>query len=209
VYLDLLSKPDLEVELACSLGPEPLVLCTYHPVTLHGDDGYGALLELFKALDCFPKIRVVFTKSNADAGGRAINQAIDQFVAEHPDRMAAFITLGQVRYLSLLSMADVVLGNSSSAIIEAPTACTATVNIGERQKGRLYAPSVICCTESASSISAALNQALLPEFRNIVRKGETFYGEAGAVATRIKQEIKQVQLGGILLKHFYDLPDLA
>jgi UDP-hydrolysing UDP-N-acetyl-D-glucosamine 2-epimerase len=204
--LNLLSRTCLEESLGFSLEPGPLILCTYHPVTLSHDGGYAALLALFTALDAHPDVRVVFTKGNADAGGRALNQKIDAFVEENSHRMAAFTHLGQLRYLSLLVEADVVLGNSSSAIIEAPAAQTATVNIGKRQKGRLHAPSIISCDESAKGIEAAISKALSPEFQAIVRKKKTFYGEGGHVARNMKKIMKEVKLENMLSKYFYDVP---
>ena len=134
-----------------------------------------------------------------------INHIIDDYAARNADRMASFVNLGRIYYLSLLRAADVVLGNSSSGIIEAPTARTATVNIGDRQRGRLKAPSVIDCTESAESIVSGIKKALSTEFQRIVAEGKTFFGEGGA-STRIKQVLKEAPLDeGVLMKHFHDV----
>ena len=202
--LNLLNRAELEKALDFKLSPAPVILCTYHPVTL-SEDGAGYVLgELLKALDRLPSARVIFTKGNADTGGRVINQMIDDYALRNPERVAAFVSLGQVRYLSLLREVDVVLGNSSSGIVEAPTARTPTVNIGDRQRGRLKAPSIIDCDESADSILIAIEKALSPEFQKIAAKGETFFGEDGA-SKRIKQVLKEASLEGILLKRFHDL----
>lgn len=202
---DLLCRSDLEKAINFQLSPGPVILCTYHPVTLRGDYAGGAIRELFKALESVPDGRVVFTKSNADTGGRVINHIIDDYAARNADRMASFVNLGRIYYLSLLRAADVVLGNSSSGIIEAPTARTATVNIGDRQRGRLKAPSVIDCTESAESIVSGIKKALSTEFQRIVAEGKTFFGEGGA-STRIKQVLKEAPLDeGVLMKHFHDV----
>jgi UDP-N-acetylglucosamine 2-epimerase (non-hydrolysing)/GDP/UDP-N,N'-diacetylbacillosamine 2-epimerase (hydrolysing) len=202
--LDLLSRPTLEKTLGFRLNPGPVILCTYHPVTLSENDADGPLREVFKALDRLPNARIVFTKGNADTGGRVINQLIDDYTARNTDRVAAFVSLGQVRYLSLLREADVILGNSSSGIIEAPTARTPTVNIGDRQRGRLKAPSIIDCDESADLISAAIEKALSPAFQKIAAEGKTLYGDGNA-SKRIKQVLKETPLDGILFKRFYDL----
>lgn len=202
--LDLLDRKKLGEALGFSLDPGPILLCTYHPVTLSEDDAGNAVKELFKALDRLPNGRVIFTKGNADTGGRIINQLIDDYVVSKSERVAAFISLGQIRYLSLLRVADVVVGNSSSGIIEAPTARTATVNIGDRQRGRLKAPSIIDCDQRAESIFAAIQRALSPGFQMIAAKGETYFGHGGA-SRQIKQTLKQAYLKDILFKQFYDL----
>lgn len=204
IGLRLLNRSEFETALDFKLSPAPVILCTYHPVTLNKDDAGRSLQELFKALDRLPDARVVFTKGNADAGGRVINQMIDDYAAKNSGRVAAFTSLGQERYLSLLREASLVLGNSSSGIIEAPTARIPTVNIGDRQRGRLKAPSIIDCAEQADAIVAAINNALSPEFQKVVAEGNTFYGKGGA-SRQIKQVLKTTSLEGILLKRFYDL----
>lgn len=204
MQLNLLSRSALESALDFRLHPGPVILCTYHPVTLSEDSAGNALQNLFESLDRLPSTKVVFTKGNADAGGRVINQMIDDYAARNAGRVAAFVSLGQIRYLSLLREADVVLGNSSSGIIEAPAAHTPTVNIGDRQRGRLKAPSIIDCDESVDAISAAIERALSPEFQKIAAEGKTFFGDGGA-SKRTKQVLKEIPLEGILLKRFYDL----
>ena len=204
IQLNLLNRAELEKALDFKLNSAPVILCTYHPVTLSESDADYVLGELFKALDRLPSAKVVFTKSNADMGGRVINQMIDDYALKNPERVAACVSLGQVRYLSLLREADVVLGNSSSGIVEAPTARIPTVNIGDRQRGRLKAPSIIDCDESVDSILIAIEKALSPGFQKIAAKGETYFGKDGA-SKRIKQILKEISLEGILLKHFHDL----
>lgn len=202
--LNLLTRLEVEEALSFRLSPGPVILCTYHPVTLNENDAGCVLKEVFKALDRMPGIKVIFTKGNADTGGRVINQMIDDYACDNSDRVVAFVSLGQVCYLSLLRESDLILGNSSSGIVEAPTACTPTVNIGDRQRGRLKAPSIIDCDESADSISAAIKKALSPEFQKVAEEGRTFFGEGGA-SKRIKQVLKASSLDGVLLKHFHDL----
>ena len=203
--LESLERPELEHELGFALQPGPLILCTYHPVTLREGGAVGELEAMLQALDALPSARVVFTKGNADTFGRTANAMIDRYVANNATRSVAFSSLGQLCYLSLMREADVVLGNSSSGIIEAPAARTPTVNIGERQTGRLKAPSIIDCGGSSESIAEAINTALSPEYQELADQGETVYGEGG-VAEQIKEILKRTTLDGILFKRFYDLP---
>ncbi|WP_107806764.1 UDP-N-acetylglucosamine 2-epimerase [Nodularia spumigena] len=202
--LDLLDRASLERSLNCHFTTDTIILCTYHPVTLTDSSVIQAVDQIFQAFDQFPKAQIVFTKSNADAGGRIINKMIDTYVDKNKTRATAFTSLGQVRYLSLLIQSSVVVGNSSSGILEAPTALTPTVNIGDRQCGRLKAPSIIDCDDSAESIVKAITKALSPEFQQIVTKGESFYGK-GYAAKSIKQIIKGTSLEKILFKQFYNL----
>lgn len=200
-----LNRSALEQTLDFALSPGPLLLCTYHPETLSTSDLSASVHALCAAFDQLPNARIVFTKANADSGGRLINQILDTYVEKNKNRMASFVSLGQHRYLSLLRQADAVVGNSSSGILEAPSACTPTVNIGHRQHGRLKAPSIIDCDESTLSISVALEKALSPEFKAIAAQGKTFFGDGGA-APRIKQVLKETPIGTLHLKHFFDLP---
>lgn len=203
--MPLLDRGELAQSLDFSLEPGgPIFLCTYHPVTLRQDDAGQAMGQLLAALDRFPQARIVFTKGNADTGGRIINQMVDEYAARYPGRVAAFTSLGQVRYLSVLRLADVVVGNSSSGIIEAPATRTPTVNIGPRQDGRLRADSIIDCGESADAIAQALTQAMSPSFRQRIATVECPFGD-GRASGRIKQVLKDFPLQAILAKRFFDL----
>jgi len=205
--LEPLTRPQLEAALGFALTPGPLLLCTYHPATLDAD-GTNGFAPLFEAFDRRPSWRVVFTKSNADAGGRAFNAAIDAYVAERTDRCAAFTSLGLTRYLSLLLEADVCVGNSSSGIIEAPTARVPTVNIGARQNGRLKAASILDCGPMADEIVRTIEHALSDEFARVVANGVTLYG-SGDAAARIHGILRDVPLEGVLNKRFHDLHGAA
>jgi UDP-hydrolysing UDP-N-acetyl-D-glucosamine 2-epimerase len=200
--LTLLDRGDLEQELGIGL-TTPLALCTFHPETLSGQSAEQAISPLFEAIDAVPQLQVVFTKGNADAGGRELNRLVDEFVAARPGRTAAFTSLGQLRYLSLMAIADLVLGNSSSGILEAPTAGTPTVNIGDRQRGRLRAPSVIDTPNEAGSIRDAILLALGPDVQQVAARRESPFGSAGASA-RIADVVATHKLDGILPKRFHD-----
>jgi len=202
--LDLLSRQDFEQSIDFSLGHRSCIV-TYHPVTLSQIPPVQPFKELLRALDSFSELHVVFTKSNADTDGRIINQMIDSYVQRHPERACAFTSLGQRRYLSALHHVDVVIGNSSSGIIEAPAVPVPTVNLGDRQGGRLRAASVIDCAEKKAAIMDALKKALSPSFRKEIRDVSSPYGD-GHTAPRIKERLKSVPLdGNVLKKGFYDL----
>jgi UDP-hydrolysing UDP-N-acetyl-D-glucosamine 2-epimerase len=200
--LELLARGDLEVALERGL-PSPLILCTYHPVTTRSE-AWAGMEAVLEALEGIPEAHVVFTRPNSDTGGREINRAIDEFVRRNPERTAVFVSLGPVRYLSLLREADVVLGNSSSGIIEAPAAGVPTVDVGERQRGRLRADSVIDAREDASEILRALRRALSPEFRANAARCRSWYGRGGS-SRKICEVLKAAPLEALRTKRFHDL----
>lgn len=201
--LELLDRHQLEEELGFELR-RPTLLVTYHPATLTPTATAPALDALFVALEQLPEARVVFTKSNADAHGRMIDRAVDIYVAEHPEQAIAFRSLGHTRYLSMVRQADAVVGNSSSGLIEAPALHTPTVNMGDRQQGRLRAPSVIDCGETPEEILAAIRKAVSDDFRQLAATSGSPYGDGSAVP-RIKDVLATYPLDGILLKRFHDL----
>ena len=182
----------------------PTFLITYHAVTLCERPPEAAICELLAALDGFPEARLIFTQTNADTHGRAIQQHIEDYAWHHRERAVAVKTLGQRRYLSAMAAASVVIGNSSSGLVEAPAMGTPTVNIGIRQGGRLRAPSVIDCDEQAGAIRGAINQALSPAFQALAKRRESPYGGPGAAA-RMIQVLKTTPLDSILLKRFHDV----
>lgn len=186
----------------------PLFVVTYHPVTLAENGGEGAMQSLCDALAEFPDATILVTGVNADPGNAAIRKLIMALTSGHGSTIVARESLGQRRYLSALRQAAVVIGNSSSGLIEAPAAGVPTVNIGPRQRGRLRAPSVIDCGETASEIAAAIRRALDPAFREAAFRTAPPYGSGGA-AMMITRILREVRLDGILMKSFHDLPDVA
>ncbi len=202
--MDLLDRDELEQSIDFELGEKSCIV-TYHPVTLSEGSPAEPFEELLTALDQFADLRVIFTKSNSDTEGRVINRIIDDYVQNHPERSCAFTSLGQRRYLSALHNVDAVVGNSSSGIIEAPAVPVPTVNLGDRQGGRLRAESVIDCEENRERIRDALRQALSPAFREKIQGVTSPYGD-GRTSPRIKEKLKDVPLGeDVLKKGFYDL----
>ncbi len=201
--LQLLSKEDLQQKNNFKL-KEPTLLVTYHPVTNDKESGIMGLKNLLIAMDAFPEASILITKSNADVEGKSYSMLIDEYAAQRPEKVRAFITMGQINYLSAMRFASVVVGNSSSGIIEAPFFKTATVNIGKRQDGRLKARSIIDCSEEKEEIINAIKVALSSEFRDRLPSTESLYGQ-GATAAKIKETLKRVKLNGIQNKKFYDL----
>jgi UDP-hydrolysing UDP-N-acetyl-D-glucosamine 2-epimerase len=199
--LQWLNRDALQASLQVPL-TSPLFLVTYHPVTLANDDPALPMAELLAALQRFPDATIVFTYPNADAGGRKLIAMVDAFVAQSPARRHAFVSLGQQRYLSLMKLADVVLGNSSSGLTEAPALQRATVNIGDRQKGRLKASSVIDAKEQRDDIERALRKAQSPEFTQTLNQTTSLYGK-GNVGLQIKEQLKRVPL--TVQKSFFDI----
>lgn len=203
--LPLLSREALEEELNFPLG-HPAFLVTYHPETLGSMKPEMALTELLHALDRFPDSRVIFTKPNADAGGRLLAHMIDEFGAARPDRVLVVTSLGQVRYLSAIKHCDVVIGNSSSGIVEAPAFGKAAVNIGGRQDGRLKASSVLDCPINSEAIADAIKWALSSEFQDLAANTESLYGDSDA-SGRIVTFLKKADLTEPKCKCFFDSTD--
>lgn len=196
-----LTRAELEESLEIQL-KKPLFLITYHPVTLPDSPPESAMRELLAALEQFPGATMIFTYPNADTGGRILIECLDHFVAKHPDNTKAFASLGQQRYLSLMREADIVIGNSSSGLIEAPAVKKATVNIGDRQKGRLKATSVIDAAEECSAIAYAVNRALSDEFRASLPYTPSIYGQgnvSGQIRLLLKSPLPDVR------KSFFDI----
>ncbi len=203
--LPLLSRRALAASLGFAPG-RPFLLVTYHPATLAASvAGAEALFSALTAtLQSHPDANLLITGSNADPGHGPIARQAAAFVQRWQGRAHLVASLGQVRYLSALGTADVVIGNSSSGLLEAPVAGTPTVNIGDRQKGRLRAASVIDCADDARSIAAAIAQALSPKFRAGLRRQPS--PTAGRnVARRIKTVLARVSLAGLTQKGFHDL----
>ena len=140
-------------------------MVTYHPVTLGNRSPKDEIDDFLLALDAFPELKVLFTMPNSDQGGDVIRHAIEGYCRQNGDRCSCYSSLGVHRYLSALQYVVAVVGNSSSGLIEVPSAHIPTLNIGERQKGRIHGESVLDCGSDTASIIAGLNQVLSYEFR--------------------------------------------
>lgn len=203
VLLDLLEREAFEEAIGFKLGQKN-ILITFHPVTLESRTAENQFSNLLNAIDVLDDTKFIFTKPNADTDGRIIIKQIDAYVANNPHKACAFVSLGQLKYLSALQFIDVVAGNSSSGLTEAPSFKIPTVNIGDRQKGRIKAKSVIDCGPSTAEISKALKKAMSSEFRETVKHVENLYGGGGA-SKKILDIIKRTDLTDILKKSFYDI----
>lgn len=196
-------KEELEQELGISLG-QPLFMVTYHPATLGKLPAEKAFAELLSALDLFPEASIIITKPNADAGGRLLAKMADSWAKERKAPTRCVASLGQLRYLSLVRLADAVIGNSSSGIVEAPVFKVGTVNIGSRQDGRLRAQSIIDCEDDCASIHRSILRSLSVEFRSELPDTKSLYGDCNA-SHQILEILKSSSIPQHLSKRFYDV----
>lgn len=207
VGLDHLSRGKrLSVEaLASSLGfglRQPYFLVTYHPVTQSEEDPGQVFSNILTALEDFPEYQVLVTYPNADNGGRDIIPRLEGFARAYPERVCAVKSLGSERYLAAMAGAAIVVGNSSSGLIEAPSFHLPAVNVGCRQQGRLCAESVIHCATGSEDISAAIRHALTPGFLSLCTRVVNPYGR-GDASGQIVKVIESVR--GPLRKRFHDI----
>lgn len=200
--MKLLDRRALEEALKLRLGRRNL-LVTFHPVTLDENSSAHQMTALLQALDELGDTNLIFTMPNADTGGQELVSLLEAFVSTHPNARV-YRSLGQLRYLSCMQFVDGVIGNSSSGLAEAPSMGVGTVNIGDRQKGRQKAKSVIDCLPDRQSIADAIRKLYSPDFREILKTTVNPYGDGGA-SEKIVQVLKDYPLDGILKKTFYDL----
>lgn len=201
--IKLLSREELERSLELSFGQKNL-LVTFHPVTLEGEAGSVAQMsELLAALDKLDDTTLIFTMPNADTGGRELSAMVREFTQAHPNAKV-YTSLGQLRYFSCLAQIDGVVGNSSSGLAEAPSFNIGTVNIGDRQKGRLKAKSVIDCEPNREAIQTALETLYSDEFRASLAAVTNPYGNGGASEAIVKV-LAEYPLENIRKKQFYNL----
>jgi len=203
--LEPVPKEALEAFLGLTLRA-PTFLVTYHPVTMDADGGLSAMQALLTAIDTSDG-SIVITGANADPGATAIRESLQSFANARPGRVVVVESLGARRYLNLMRHVDAVVGNSSSGLLEAPAIGVPTVDIGPRQQGRLRAPSVLHCGESAAEIRQALDMALSPKHRAIAARRESPYGQPGA-ARRIIDQLSTLDLC-LSAKPFVDRPCAA
>ncbi|WP_336146498.1 UDP-N-acetylglucosamine 2-epimerase [Marinobacter salarius] len=200
----LLSREDLEKSIDFELGEKSL-LVTFHPVTLEGGASSSTqMAELLAALNELEDTQLIFTMPNADTGGRELSAMVREFV-EKKSNACVFTSLGQLRYFSCLAQIDGVVGNSSSGLAEAPSFSIGTVNIGDRQKGRLRAESVIDCEPTKQSILKAIERLYSPAFKSILPSVSNPYGDGGA-STAIVRVLAEYPLDDLVKKSFYNLP---
>lgn len=201
--LKLLNKEDLEREINFKFNTKNL-LATFHPVTLENNTAEQQFLSLLNVIDKLENTNIIFTKANADTDGRIINKMIDDYVNKNSHKSIAFVSMGQLKYLSAVQIVDCVIGNSSSGLIEVPSLKTATINIGDRQKGRISGQSVINCSNDETEIEKAINIVYSKEFQEKLKYTINPYGE-GNTAEKIINIIENYDFKNIIKKEFYDI----
>ncbi len=200
--LKLLSRDELENELDFKFLNHNLLI-TFHPVTLENGTSAYQMKELLTALSELKDTGLIFTMPNADNDGRILFRQIEAFCAQH-SQARAYLSLGQLRYLSCIQYIDGVLGNSSSGLVEVPSFKKGTINIGDRQRGRLRAESVIDCEPEYKYIYMALKRLFSSEFQNMLSTVENPYGKGGA-SKAVVSFLEQMSIDGLLKKTFYDV----
>lgn len=204
--LSTMTLDELRADIGFPRAGRVHAVVTFHPVTLEDHSESEQLRELIQAMDYFPELDYIITLSNADAGGREINRIWTEAQVSHPNWLVV-PSLGAKRYHSALRHAQMVLGNSSSGVIEAPFYHTPTVNIGDRQKGRIMAESVLCCQPVVEEIVSAMQRVMTPEFKDIAGQASSPFGDG-----HTSEKILPVLLSFLdsdnkeTKKTFYDVP---
>lgn len=201
--IKLLDKDEIE-ELICFKLDKNTVLATYHPVTLADSNISDDMDAFLSAIDEFPQLKVVFTMPNSDTGGSVVAEKIYDYVEKNHDKAVAFKSLGLKRYLSVILRIGAVIGNSSSGILEVPSFGIPTLNIGERQKGRIAGDSVVNCGNDKVSIVNGLKKVLSKEMSEMAQKAQNPYEKADT-AQHIFEIIKNYPLDNLIQKKFYDI----
>lgn len=200
--LELMDRQALETALDFKFGPKNLLI-TFHPSTLEAAVATDQMTELLIALADLHDTNLIFTLPNADTGGRALSHMVEDFVGRHPNARA-YASLGQLRYLSCIAQVDGVLGNSSSGLLEVPVFKKGTINIGDRQRGRLQASSVINCQPNRTAIKAALQRLYSKDFQSSLSTVSNPYGQGGA-SEKIIEALKKSDFSGLTKKPFHNL----
>ena len=200
--IELINKEEIETSLGIKFRKKNLLI-TFHPVTLEDSTSEDQMSELLKALSDQEETTLIFTMPNADTDGRIIFELIESFVSKNKHAFA-FKSLGQIRYLSCIPHVDAVIGNSSSGLCEIPSFKKPTINIGDRQKGRIMAESVINCKPFYLDISESIKKAYDYDFRKSLKEVRNPYGEGGS-PQEIMKKLRSIDFSSLLKKKFYDL----
>jgi GDP/UDP-N,N'-diacetylbacillosamine 2-epimerase (hydrolysing) len=199
----LLPKNDLMNKTKMKLGKKNLLI-TYHPVTLEKQTSQKNFQILLNVLNELKDTYLIFTMPNADSDGRIIKNMITNFIKNHPAKAISFASMGSLNYLSTLQYVDGVVGNSSSGMSEAPTFKIGTINIGDRQKGRLKAESVIDCEPTKNSIKYAISKLYESEFQQKLKHVKNPYGDGNATE-KILDILHDSPIPSELKKAFYNI----
>lgn len=201
--LPLMSKDEIEKEIGFAIDNHT-ILVTYHPVTLGNRTAKEDIDDFIAALEKKKNLRIIFTMPNSDTGGQAIVEAINAFADKNPQRAKAFKSLGVLRYLSVMRQVAAVVGNSSSGLVEVPSFGIPTLNIGDRQKGRMAADSVFNCKTDKQAVLKGLDIVMSEEFRQKAAAIHNPYDKEGT-AQAIFKVISTYPLDSLNQKHFYDI----
>lgn len=201
--LELLTKEQLEDNLKIKF-KKYNYLITFHPETLAEESVESQFNKLLAALDKLEDSFFIFTKANADTNGRIINQICETYAQKNSHKSVLFDSLGTLRYLSVMKVCDAIVGNSSSGIIEAPSMYTATINIGNRQKGRIQAGSILNCDVNSDDIYGLLKQVQPQEFKDTLKEITNPYG-TGNASIQIEAVLSEINVPSLLIKKFYDI----
>jgi GDP/UDP-N,N'-diacetylbacillosamine 2-epimerase (hydrolysing) len=204
--LKLLSKEDFEKSIDFKLNKKNIIV-TFHPVTLEISTAKEQFQNILNVIDTLKDTNIIFTKANSDTDGRVINSMIDEYISRNKNNSVAFTSLGQLRYLSALQYVDAMVGNSSSGLAEAPSFKIATINIGDRQKGRIMANSIISTNNSYENIKNGFEKLYSKEFKDILINTKNPYGD-GCASGKIIKVLKNIDLENILKKSFYDMENI-
>ena len=200
----LLSKQDLAQRIDFSLD-KPYFIVTFHPVTLEDNTAEVQFENLLNALDTFTEYRIIFTKANADTDGRIVNSLIDEYIVKNKERAVAFTSLGMLRYLSALKYCEMVIGNSSSGILEAPSFHIPTVNIGDRQAGRMKGKSIIDCGWTTEEIVHGIQRAQILKRCGDLQNDVNVYEGKDTSETIMKVLRNYLMRDNSIKKNFYDI----
>lgn len=198
-----LTRHQIEKKLDRSIAP-PLFLVTYHPVTLREKNDKSTVQSLTDALDYFPNASIVITGVNADAGHNVIKKHMEAYAAANPGRVSLHKSLGEDLYINLMRQASAVIGNSSTGFYHAPILGIPTINIGDRQKGRIRLPSIVDVDEKKKSIVKGLTRVLRKNFKSTFKNPKNPFGKPG-VADKIVTVIKNIKAGSLRRKPFFEL----
>ena len=201
--LKLLTKVKFEKSINFKLKKKN-VLVTFHPVTLEVKTSKKHFQELLNSIEELEDTNIIFTKANSDADGKIINQMIDKYISKNLDKSIGVASLGQLNYLSALQYVDFVIGNSSSGLLEVPSFRIGTINIGDRQNGRIKADSVVDCLPNKKSIKKAIKLVYSKKFQKFLKDVKNPYGDECA-SKKIIKVLKSVKLENILKKTFFDI----
>ena len=201
--LTLFTKEELEKLIDFKLNIKN-ILVTFHPVTLEKNTSKKQFSEILDAIDDLKNTNIIFTKTNSDTGGKIINSMIDEYTSKNQNKSISITSMGQLNFLSALKYMDFIIGNSSSGLLEAPSLKIGTINIGDRQKGRIKAKSIIDCSPNKKSIKYAIKKAYSNEFQNHLKNIKNPYGD-GCSSQKIIKILNSISIDDLLKKSFFNV----